>query len=144
VRLPIYVGKASAKGVRQGKVDYVDYDEIRGYEIWGRLNKHRSSITGAANLELSDFACRFMIMLGTEHGLIRTVESSLIHRFQPLWNSYVDGFGINDPGSGRARQLQSEWDSIHPGRAFVRKMETSPRPTEPILKKIEMALSELP
>lgn len=140
-QVPIYVGKASAKGTRQGKISY---DETRGYEIWSRFNKHRNSIESVVNLNLSDFTCRFMIMLGTEHGLIRTAESALIHRFRPLWNTYVDGFGINDPGSGRAKQLQSEWDSIHPGRGFIQKMETSPRPVEPILRKIERALSELP
>jgi hypothetical protein len=84
-----------------------------------------------------------MIMVGEEHGLIRTIESALIRKYKPLWNTYVDGFGIHAPGKGRARQQVSEWDSIHPGRPFVEKMESEGRPIEPILAKIKKVLETL-
>jgi hypothetical protein len=132
VQIPIYVGQASSKGVRQGRVE-----ETTSTRVHGRLREHSRSIGSANNLSLDDFRCRFVLMLGKETGLIRTVESALIAKFRPLWNTYVDGFGIHDPGKGRARQLQSEWDSIHPGRSFVSKMESSPRTVEPILDKID-------
>lgn len=141
VDIPIYVGQASPKGVRQARVEEIQ--EAVGYRLWNRLGEHRRNIEQVSNLRRADFKCRFMLMLDEEMGIIRTVESALIWRFRPLWNTYIDGFGIHDPGAGRAKQLQSEWDSIHPGRNFVAKMESSPRPLEPILAKIRKVLDEL-
>ena len=40
----------------------------------------------------------------------------LIIRFKPLWNVFIQGFGINAPGAGREKQRRSMWDTLHPGR----------------------------
>jgi hypothetical protein len=140
LKYPIYVGQASPKGVRQARVEDTDVLQPR---LWSRLQEHRRSIDQVDNLNLSDFRCRFVLMVGEEIGLIRTVESALILRYRPLWNTYIDGFGIHDPGAGRARQLQSEWDSIHPGRGFTAKMESSTQSVEPIIDKIQSAIDLL-
>ena len=138
--VPIYVGQASSSGVRQGLSESTD---TSNHQLWGRLNEHARSIWQAGNLSLEDFRCRFVLMLRTEHGLIRTVETELIRIYTPLWNSYVDGFGIHDPGKGRRNQEISEWDSIHPGRSFVSKMESNSQPTAPILERIRAVLENL-
>ena len=53
--------------------------------------------------------------------LIGTLESALIREYGPLWNTLVDGFGNHTPGKGRWDQAKSEWDVIHPGRAWPEK-----------------------
>src|ERR1700721_2775076 len=46
-------------------------------------------------------------------------EAVLIGHYQPLWNGFVQGFGIHAPGSGRDKQARSDWDTLHPGRSFA-------------------------
>jgi hypothetical protein len=46
----------------------------------------------------------------------------LIIRFEPLWNVFVEGFGINVPGAGREKQRKSMWDTLHPGRPEAKKL----------------------
>lgn len=55
--------------------------------------------------------------------IISVVESVLINRYQPIWNTKIDGFGNHDPGKGRYEQAKSEWDKIHPGRAWAEKLK---------------------
>jgi hypothetical protein len=49
-------------------------------------------------------------------------ESLLINMFSPIWNVKIDGFGNHDPGSGRKGQKKSQWDILHPGRAWADKL----------------------
>jgi len=135
---PVYIGQASSKGVRKGKIE-----NRQGMRLYNRLREHYRSISNVDNLSTSDFRCRFILMAGNEIGLIRSVESALITRYKPLWNTTIDGFGIHDPGTGRDKQLWSEWDSLHPGRKFTRKLQTSPQPIGPILEKINRVLENL-
>jgi hypothetical protein len=113
----IYIGKAVPRGWRTGRVM-----EGEDRDLSRRLREHSGSINLAANLNLGDFRCRFMILSGNENNLITTVEAALIRRYLPLWNAVVDGFGNHDPGSGRYNQSPSEWDILHPGRPWVRKL----------------------
>ena len=53
--------------------------------------------------------------------MIGAIEAALIKLNTPLWNTAVDGFGNHDPGSGRYEQAKSDWDVIHPGRAWAEK-----------------------
>ncbi|MBJ7019458.1 Eco29kI family restriction endonuclease, partial [Vibrio cholerae] len=72
----------------------------------------------AVNLDENEFLCRFMVLQGNATEMISTIESYLIRQYSPLWNSYIDGFGINAPGKGRYNQQPSEWDTLHPGRSY--------------------------
>jgi hypothetical protein len=95
------------------------------------------SIDHAKNLNLADIVCRFIILNDEMSDLIVTVESTLIRRYTPLWNAIIDGFGNHDPGKGRRDQAISEWDVLHPGRPWIKRM-TGPRPDlEEVLAKIE-------
>lgn len=108
--MPIYVGKAVPKGSRKGGVGLVSKP---GNALFGRLSKHAKSIANVSNLNLADFKYRYVVC---EDVWITFCETMLIIRFEPLWNVFVEGFGINVPGAGREKQRKSMWDTLHPGR----------------------------
>ncbi|MCH7942879.1 MAG: Eco29kI family restriction endonuclease [Proteobacteria bacterium] len=87
------------------------------------IGQHAQSIDAAANLNSSNFRCRFLI---TAPVWIRLAESVVISRYQPVWNAVVDGFGNHDPGGRRATQHRSRWDVFHPGRAWAEKLASPP------------------
>ncbi len=135
---PIYVGKAVPRGWRTSR-----NTKSTENSLYSRLREHARSIGQAENLMIGDFACRFMILERDEADLISTVEADLIRRFRPLWNSIVDGFGNHDPGSGRYYQRVSEWDTLHPGRAWVKKLKGDTPVFADIEKKIKDAITSL-
>lgn len=113
---PIYIGQAANPGRRTGI-------EGNARSIWARLVQHAGSIRMVQNLNMEDFKCRFMFLENDEHDLIGAVETGLIKAFRPLWNSrIVDGFGNHDPGKGRYNQQPSQWDTLHPGRLWVKNL----------------------
>lgn len=117
--LPIYVGKAVLPGWRQARGSVKE----NATSLHGRLKEHSRSIAASRNLDLSDFICRFMVLVGSENDLINTVEAALTRKYNPLWNSYIDGFGNHDPGKGRYEQAPSEWDVLHPGRVWAARLK---------------------
>ena len=114
---PIYVGKAVPCGWRQARTTKRDGRETS--ELYRRLREHTKSIKEVTNLLEDDFYCRFMILEGENASLISTVEAALIREFKPIWNSCLDGFGNHTPGRGRFNQAKSDWDVLHPGRAWA-------------------------
>lgn len=129
---PIYAGKAVLTGWRQGRKT-----DVISSNLFNRLREHSKTIQSTKNLNLADFQCRFMILEGQESNLISTVESELIRRFTPLWNSIIDGFGNHDPGSGRYNQSPSEWDILHPGRTWASRLSGKVPDLDKILAKIK-------
>lgn len=115
--LPIYIGKAIPIGARRGK------GGKEGSSLFKRLSEHAKSIQAVDNLDLAGFHCRFIIIPHEEDALIVPIESALIKQYNPLWNSWVDGFGNHDPGGGRDNQARSQWDVIHRGRAWAEKLK---------------------
>ncbi|MEZ5478356.1 MAG: Eco29kI family restriction endonuclease [Thiolinea sp.] len=111
----IYVGKAVLPGWRQGRGSKENDPACIG------RREHSRSISAAKNLELSDFSSRFIILQSQEADLIGTVEAAMTRKYNPLWNSHVDGFGNHDPGKGRYEQAKSEWDAA-PGRLWAYKL----------------------
>lgn len=130
--VPIYVGKAVLPGWRQARGSVKE----GAASLYSRLREHSRSIESAENLELSDFTCKFMVLAGPENDLISTVEASLTRKYNPLWNSYIDGFGNHDPGKGRYEQASSEWDSLHPGRIWASRLKGTPPDKDRIKEKI--------
>ena len=116
---PIYVGKAVPKGWRQSRSS--DSAESQSRELFGRLREHARNIEYGDGLSLDDFSCRFVIFEDAGSDMISTVEAALIKLNRPLWNTVLDGFGNHDPGKGRYQQARSDWDSLHPGRAWANK-----------------------
>lgn len=117
--LPIYVGKAVLPGWRQGRDTSKEDDPA----LYRRLSEHARSINAVNNLELKDFSCRFVVLRLQEADLISTVEAAMTRKYNPLWNSHIDGFGNHDPGKGRYEQAKSEWDVLHPGRIWANRLK---------------------
>lgn len=114
--VPIYVGKAVQKGARKGR------KEDGGSELFSRIKEHVNSIQAAENLRLSDFTCRYLVVVPL---WITMAERFLLERYQPIWNVCLDGFGNHDPGKRRHQSELSWWDALHPGRAWAEKLTKS-------------------
>jgi hypothetical protein len=127
---PIYVGKAVPKGSRKGGFGLSTPSET---VLFGRVREHAKSINAAENLKLTDFSCRYLV---TEDIWIPLGESLLIEWFQPLWNVLITGFGIHAPGAGRKKQVQSNWDTLHPGRGLAFDLPPNPRNAAELQKMI--------
>ena len=93
--------------------------------------------------EVDEFYCRFVIFEEDSSDMISTIEAALIKINRPLWNSIVDGFGNHTPGSGRFEQAKSDWDVIHPGRAWAEKCNGVAKDKESIVKYIEKHFKDI-
>ncbi|MBV9850658.1 MAG: Eco29kI family restriction endonuclease [Armatimonadetes bacterium] len=129
-KAPIYIGKADPKGGRKGALEL---DASAGFSLYNRLKDHATSIEQAANLRLADFRCRYLVV---DDIWISLGERKAIQRYLPLWNTLIDGFGNHDPGVRRKDQYRSDWDVMHPGRAWAEKLGQSPKTAEQILQTI--------
>ena len=131
---PIYVGKAVPSGWRQARTS--DTGSLLSRELQRRLREHTKSIK-LANFDIDSFWCRFVIFENDVSDMIGTIEAALIKLNRPIWNSVVDGFGNHDPGSGRYKQAKSDWDVLHPGRAWATKCNGIHKERSVILSEIE-------
>ncbi len=116
---PIYVGKANPPGSRKGGFGL---EASPGKVLYQRLKQHAKSSKQANNLQLIEFSCRYLVV---DDIWISLAESLLIEKYLPIWNTIIEGFGIHDPGKGRAKQKKSVWDQLHPGRAFAHSLPPS-------------------
>ena len=57
--MPVYIGKAVPPGARKGGLGL---DANPGNALFKRLNDHATSIGQAANLDLGDFCCRYLVV----------------------------------------------------------------------------------
>lgn len=140
-RIPIYTGKAVPKGWRQGRASLSV--SSKRYELYNRLREHGLSLQAGAGLEVQDFSCRFLILEGRESDLIGTLEAAIIRKYQPLWNTSIDGFGNHDPGRGRYQEAKSDWDVCHPGRSWAEKCQGTPSDRADLYQRIEVFLQNI-
>ena len=131
---PIYVGKAVPKGWRQSRVS--DAADSQSSELYNRIREHSRSIAAGDGLEIADLSCRFVIFESAGSDMIGTIEAALIKLNRPLWNTVVDGFGNHTPGNGRFEQSKSQWDVLHPGRAWAERCKGVVPKKEQILRQI--------
>lgn len=129
-RLPIYVGKAIPAGARKGGIGM---GEEPGAVLFKRMNEHAKTLDCAENLFIEHFFCRFLVV---EDIWIPLGESLLIAKFNPIWNTLIDGFGNHDPGKGRYNQLRSRWDVLHPGRNWALKCQPREETAEQIANEV--------
>lgn len=127
---PIYVGRALPRGGRKGRGGVA---QPTAAVLFDRLRQHSTSIEAATNLSLDDFRCRFLVV---EPFFVTLGERITIAHYHPVWNQAVDGFGNHDPGAGRRSGRRSDWDVLHPGRAWANLLAPG-RPEHEILAKIE-------
>jgi len=132
---PIYVGKAVPKGARKGA-----RSSSAGRDLFRRLNEHSKSIEQAKNLELSDFVCRYLVVVPV---WVTLAERFLVEHYQPVWNVVIDGFGNHDPGSGRRTMKRPRWDTLHPGRPWAAELAEEESPEE-VLQRLRDCLEQRP
>jgi len=130
--LPIYIGKAVPPGWRTARIT-----STTGQSLFRRIREHHRNIEQVSNLSTSDFKCRYMVLDLDESGIIGPVEAGLIRKFQPLWNTVLDGFGNHTPGEGRFNQARSGWDVVHPGRAWAERCMGTPPDYDDLKKRIQ-------
>ncbi len=75
-----------------------------------RLAEHTRKISRRKNIELSQMACRFLII--ESDWFVRAGEHALIESYDPEWN--LSGFGSHVPGRGRPGIRRSRWDTEFP------------------------------
>lgn len=114
--LPIYVGEAVPEGSRKGGLVS---NPKPTFKLFSRLREHARSIEQAENLRVEDFLFRYLLV---EDIWIPLGEALMIDTFTPVWNKVIDGFGIHTPRGNRP-QTTSAWDTLHPGRPFVKKVK---------------------
>ena len=112
---PIYVGKADRA-------------------LHRRLTEHAVSIDSAENIDLTDFGCRWLVLEPIWIGL---TEQILIERYRPVWNNAVKGFGNHHQGRTRVTQQRSQWDTLHPGRAWAANYRDREETMAALLERIE-------
>jgi hypothetical protein len=127
---PIYVGKAVPPGARKGGFGL---GINPGSALFSRLVEHSRSIRSSGTLNSDDFVCRYLI---SDDIWIPLGEALTIERFKPIWNVLVDGFGNHPPGAGRQQQVQSRWDTLHPGRAWAGALPPNPQNADAILRLV--------
>ncbi len=122
---PIYVGKADPAETHAGS------PEEQGPRLAGRLAEHAKSIRAAKNLRIEDFECRYLVV---KSGLQTAAEDFLIARFRPIWNNETKickGFGKHGDAASTRANTRSEWDTLHPGRAWATSDDNKPNPKTP-------------
>jgi hypothetical protein len=138
--IPIYVGRAAPPGTRAGGGGL--RPTTAEPALFRRLREHARSIKkveeyaesrGQINIELADFLCRFLVV---DDIWVALGEAVLIGHYQPVWNGFVQGFGIHAPGGGRNDQARSYWDTLHPGRPFAAKRPPGPRTVSEITAEV--------
>ena len=131
---PIYVGKAVPPGARKGGLGL---NADHGQALYKRLTEHAESVKATQNLEITDFYCRFLVV---DDIWIPLAESMLIERFKPVWNRVLDGFGNHDPGKGRHQGMMPQWDCLHPGRAWAKRLQPCANTAEQLAERVEKYL----
>ena len=81
-----------------------------------RLKEHANTISQGKTVSLDEFKCKWLLVAPE---FVNAAEAILIDHYKPLWNCLISGFGIHTPGAGRKKQARSDWDMLHPGRAFA-------------------------
>lgn len=80
-----------------------------------RLKEHQASLAHAG-FDTSASTCK---IFPTTADLAKSAEDMLIATYTPIWNHALPGFGLHNPGKGRAAGKASNWDLVHPGRPWV-------------------------
>ena len=123
-------------GARKGGLGLVVAHEQALYQ---QLAELAESIKTAQNLDIADFYCRFLVV---DDIWIPLAESMLIERFKPVWNRVLDGFGNHDPGKGRHQGMMSQWDCLHPGRAWAERLQPCVSTSKQLAERVENYLDQ--
>lgn len=139
--IPIYVGKAVPAGARQAKNIS---SEAESSALYSRLRDHYRSVSKIDNLKAGDFKCKFLVLVGSSEDMTPAAEAAVIRKYNPLWNSVIDGFGNHTPGKRRFDQQLSGWDTLHVGRTWAKELRGGYRLTpSQLVEKVNQHLVQL-
>ncbi|HYW10066.1 MAG TPA: Eco29kI family restriction endonuclease [Longimicrobium sp.] len=130
--VPIYVGMAETvvsdavtarqQGDRLGKRLREHAKSIRASESHvSPMSEPDREAAGLHPIHLVDFQCRYLVLASAYAG---AVESNLIRHHQPAWNKEARvciGFGKHGDDASTRANTRSDWDTLHPGRAWATK-----------------------
>jgi hypothetical protein len=128
---PIYVGRSGQKS------------SAGGSELYQKIQNQCRSISEARNLEIEDFSIKYVILEGEEKIISEAIEDRLVESLKPTWNKCIEGFANHNPGRGRMKQSPSEWDTLHPGRPWVKGLQGKPKDRRIIRRKVQEYLSQV-
>lgn len=142
-RLPIYVGRAKDPGARKG---ISPFEPVIEPLLFQRVQEHKRNIrnvetssTAHIALKLDDFRARALVCLPL---WVPLAEAMALRLDRPLWNSALSGFGIHAPGSGREEQRRSQWDQMHAGRTFAKRLPENNLSAEALVEQAHAAAVE--
>ncbi|MFJ6212442.1 Eco29kI family restriction endonuclease [Streptomyces sp. NPDC092296] len=133
--VPIYVGKADPAGGRKG----VNVGKAwEGTPLWARLRMHKRKIERAVDLDIEHFYARY---LPADDLFTPMAERLMISDLRPVWNVVLEGFGVNQQGSGReGKQLRPKWHEVHTGVQWADGMTPQPGGPEPLRLQVRAHL----
>jgi len=134
--VPVYIGRV------QPNLTQVE-PNLESAALYSKIKEQCKSIEDARNLAIEDFQCKYMVLDQAEMSLSEAIEGQLINQFRPTWNVCVEGFANHDPGKSRLKQAPSEWDVLHPGRSWAKKLQGKAKTKGQVknkMKKFEQAL----
>lgn len=99
---PLYNGLSDTQPIYIGKTR----------SLKRRFADHLKSINNAEGISPADFE---VVGVPMNSAMSEACETALIHKYQPLWNTIVSGFGNHAPGKER-QNMKSRWDMLHEGR----------------------------
>jgi hypothetical protein len=112
-RRPIYVGRCVAPGLRHSNRGNAPIAS----SLYNRLLQHEADLRQAENLHINDFYSQYLV---ADNASLSLAQSILFDRYDPIWNTVIEGFGNHNPGKGRSLARRSDWDTIHPGRPWAK------------------------
>jgi hypothetical protein len=114
---------------------------LKSKALFRRLRDHLGSIEEVGSLASADFHFRCLVV---DDIWIPLGETLLLHKYQPLWNQVVEGFGNHDPGKGRHAGCKPAWDELHPGRSWAKNLQPPKLTKLQILGAVEAHLRARP
>jgi hypothetical protein len=135
--VPVYVGKAEA-----GNSSYGYEPNYDANKLWKRIEKHANSVRevegpSSTAIHRDDFRVRFLAL---DDAWIVLGERALLREYRPvLWNSIMNGFGSNPPGTAR-KNARSVWDTVHPGRPRAGQLPNRKFTLGEMLERIERGI----
>lgn len=133
----IYVGKAIPEGSRKG---YDIEESLKSSKLFERIKEHEKNLRSVSNLNIDDFHIRFLIV---DDVWIPLGESLMIQKYNPIWNTIVEGFGNHVPGGRRKDGSRPIWDMVHPGREWALRHPPNPKGIEYCAEEIRRLTEKL-
>lgn len=131
---PVYIGRVQTKGQKT--------DNGASSELYSKIKEQCKAIEEAKNLDIKDFNCKYMVLDEMEMSLSESIEKQLVNHFKPTWNLCIEGFANHNPGKSRIKQAPSDWDVLHPGRSWAKKLQGKPRSKSTIKTKLKRFVNE--